>query len=295
MGNKEKLMATIFFDTCAINYLVKQGLEGHHIKNQLTGHVPVIGRNTLYECAKTYKYPDLCKEIHLFIEDLDPWYTLTHEQLHKREAFALKDGVPFENWCNPEEKNLIKISNNLFISNNINQELLDSIERCEKNIEQAQRVWDPAKGNILTRKEKAPYKIQFEERVKKAAERDETPGELLLLFNNMNLQLSEKEIKKFLKHLDQYPALRTLFRTVLLLSDHSMLEKKPPRKDTFFDAIQFTEASYCTTFVSEDEKLVNDKEKSKNGKELYGRKLNPDIELLHIKNFMAHLNTKTAS
>ena len=242
MENKEKLMATIFFDTCAINALVKQGLEGHEIKKKLAGHVPVIGRNTLYECAKNHKHRIFCKKIFIFIEELDPWYTLTREHLYEIEILKLTQGGSISCWCSKAEKDHISLSNKPFIlgSNEIYQnELARSITRREQNIKDLQnRTWFPEPNSKLKHNEKKAYNISFAERV-------------------------------------------------------CQIQEDPPGTDRFFDAIQFTEASYCTTFVSEEAKLVNDKEKSKNEKELYGRKLNPDIELLHIENFMAHLNTKT--
>jgi len=284
-------MATIFFDTCAINFLVDQGKRAHEIKKQLTRYnVPVIGRNTLYECARSYQNQDRCKAVHEFIEELDPEYTLTRDQYYICEVLKLKRGIEFAYWCSINEKQRIKESNRCFITNNFGREVQQYIDEREKAIKQAQYIRSPDRNNQLTQKQKSPYKIPFDDRVKRALRHNEIPGLLLPLFQKINLPLSLGEIKQLLISLDQYPALRTWIRSLIHLSDHSICEQGPPARDRFLDAMQFIEASYCTTFVSDEHKLVNDFKKSRNEADLYGRKLNPTIELLHVKNFMTYLN-----
>lgn len=58
------------------------------------------------------------------------------------------------------------------------------------------------------------------------------------------------------------------------------VKKEILKKDRITDAIQLTEAAYCVTFVSNDTYLVNK----------YGKRINPDIELLLTSDFLNHLD-----
>lgn len=120
---------------------------------------------------------------------------------------------------------------------------------------------------------------EFEKRVCSASiYREENASHFIQFFKNIGHEISAKEIQKFLLSQSEYLALRTIFRAHICWGDVVATQFITPSEDRFSDAFQFVEASCCTTFVSEEKKLVRE-----NG---YGRKLNPGIELLHVDNFL---------
>lgn len=121
--------------------------------------------------------------------------------------------------------------------------------------------------------------LPFEKRVVDASIfSDENTIHFIRLFRNIGQEFSEKEIQKFLLNQSDCLALHTIFRAHICWGDTVATQFVTPSEDRFSDAFQFVEASCCTTFVSEESKLINE-----NG---YGKKLNPGIELLHVSDFV---------
>lgn len=121
--------------------------------------------------------------------------------------------------------------------------------------------------------------LPFEERVSNAsAYREDNLRLYTIFFKNIGQDISKNEVQKFLLNLSDYPALSTIFRAHIYWGDVVATQFDIPAEDRFSDAFQFVEASSCTTFVSEEKKLINE-----NG---YGKKLNPGIELLHVSDLV---------
>jgi len=365
-------MDLIFFDTCAIRFLVKSGYTGSEIRDLLSkkGSLAVIGRHTLFECARHYKNSAECAATHIFIEELHPEYTLTRDEFYKAEERTIKYGASFSYWCSAEEKKIIRKSNQQLISGDYTKELTQYIHAREEEIRQAISVWQPiykleiasvlssstvgllslytislclqqgslsciaigAEGKIqdipmtllnlpfydeivaklkrgdklLDRHEQVIYelcakhgcygvpskklaelkKLSFNERVLRVLEHDETFFIVSDLFKRSKLTLTDDEIRDFMKAPNKSPALYTLVRASIWLADHRLKNRTLPNEDKITDAIQLTEASHCTTFLSAEKDLVVFKEKKEDP---FGRKLNPAIELLYIHDFLGLL------
>lgn len=358
-------MASIFFDTCAIEALIKKNISGNQLKAALykRGRHAVIGRNTLYECAKNFNNPEDVNKKYSFIEELDPEYTLISQQYYQLELKKLNNNISFFwPWSGNEEKNFITKVNFNVKNGFIDSGLTQYHEDRNKKIEYLKNYWKPKRPKLIVidatnlegykndslylfidnfdqlhlfdginsksinflKNELPSYsnivesiqkktkllpeqkeqifqiyacknKIQyvpisvwkkrnngsFEDRIKCLIEYNKS--NIKPWFNQtMNLSVTDENLEKILEcvinKFPDYRALQCIIRTNIYLAVHSFCENARARRDRFEDALQLTEAAYCTTFVSDEKQLVKN-----NG---FGYKINPFIELLSVEKFL---------
>jgi hypothetical protein len=274
-------MASVFFDTCAISAMVTKGFTGLEIGNALRARNCwiVIGRNTLYECARTYMTPHIDKANNqlLFIKNLQPEYSCTRLQLYEQEKLKLKTDALINPFCNKWEKAMIEEQHKRLLSGD-RSELSEFIAARQGSVTTAKLKWPP-------RGRATEYKLlgSFSERIKKLPRTPETIKCIQLLFNQFGTVISLTDAGNFLNDQNSYPALRSLLYTYLYLDYSAEIHGQIPSEDRITDAMQLTEAAYCTTFVTEEKKLVRS----------YGNNINPNIELIEVDTFLKHLNKQT--
>lgn len=360
-------MASIFFDTCAIEALIKEkNISGNQLKIALfkRGWHAVIGRNTLYECAKNLNNIADVSEKYSFIEELDPEYTLTTQQYYHLEVQKLNNNIPFFwAWAENGEKDFIRKVNSNLKNGIIDPAIAQYHKNRAKEIEYLKKYWGPNRpklevvyANDLQRYSKKLYlflddscqlqlfdgtnnqivpflqkdlscysdvlerirkeekilpeqkeqifkmyalkknkqfipiielkkikKSLFEEQLKILIECRDNRLNIKDWFKKMNLFIHDKKLETILDCVitgsTDYKALQSCIRTNVWLATHSVCSHEKASRDRFEDALQLTEAAYCTTFVSVEKKLIED-----NG---FGHKINPFIERLDVKEFLA--------
>lgn len=106
-------MATVFFDTSAINFLVDKKISGKEVAQffKQKNRIPVVGRNTVYECAHTYLTSNVEKADRLitFLEELDPDYTLTRHELYLIEIEKLHTDALYSYFCSELDKKISRL------------------------------------------------------------------------------------------------------------------------------------------------------------------------------------------
>ncbi len=288
-------MSVIFLDTCVIVNLIENEITSTFVKSALGGfHTISVGRHTLIECMKNYKNPDELSKVFQYIDSLDPEYTLSAGELFLMEARKIKTQSMFPYFCDSGVKKLI--SDFCRDPSKYYNAIIVFVEKYKAHVELCKNAWYPQdnKSSIVYRNafsgaEKISLKkiIQssslFEDRIMKIKPTDEVLATLEILFASNSLNLNKANIIHFLENQSEYPALRTYFRSIVLLGDNT-ITKDTPKKDRFTDAIQFIEASYCTTFVSSEKNLIDHANPN-----CRGRKYNPDIELIDFHDFLMDL------
>lgn len=276
-------MATIFFDTSAINYCVKiADMGGDTINNLLLNinRIPVIGFNTLREILCTYKNPkntETADSLCLFIEELKPYVALPHSDLYKGEESKLKTGRSFD----PFLKDALQTAVLEALKNYRTGEAQDRLLLRIKNFEEEIKC---VLNNFKPQNRKNEYKkfSSFQERyesLENSKNHNEITDKLLQLFHTYGLTFSAQEARIFWDNKNQFPALHGLLRMHLFLDYTTEKHQTTPKKDRITDSIQLIEASHCVTFVCDDEWIL----------EGNGKIINPTIEIISAKDFIANL------
>jgi len=266
-------MATISFDTDAINYFVKNNLYGDDIKNFIfkNNRLPIIGANTLCELLDTYTTSEeqLADSLCSFINKLDPDFVHSRDVLYKMEGLKLKDGHLVNPYRSREEKEVI-LQNLASYKSGQRTGLLEALRKWKESFITGIEAWAPQ-----DRKHEYKKIGTFSERVEKLPNTPETKSQLQKLFKLVGVDASELEIEKFLSNQADYPALRALLRTRLYLDYSAEKNQQTPHKNRITDSLQLTEASYSVTFVSNDRWLLKN-----------GNWINPDIEVISAEEFV---------
>lgn len=94
-----------------------------------------------------------------------------------------------------------------------------------------------------------------------------------LFCNTIKSTLEIRNVEKMLQNLDAFPVHRTFINVHLHLNYVTISEGEIPARNRFPDNLQLIEASYASTFASNDEGLLK-----------RAHKLNPHLELMTFKN-----------
>lgn len=137
-------MDTFFLDTNVICYLVENDISVSAFKDFLNihGNIAVVGRFTHFELAKTYASDEeKCRKLFLFLENLEPKYTLTRNQFYIAEINKMQRGVLFDPFCSKSDIAAIKIKNREFASGHPSARSVRNIKKFDESIRQAQGTW----------------------------------------------------------------------------------------------------------------------------------------------------------
>lgn len=274
-------MATIFFDSSAVNHCVKADMGGDTISNLLLkiNRIPVTGFNTLREILCTYENKNNTKiadSLCLFIEQLKPYVTLSHGDLYQAEELKLRTGRGFDPFLKiPHQTNVLEALKNYRIG-----EAQDDLLLCIKKFKDEIKC---VQDNFKPQNRKNEYKkfSSFQERYESLehSNNDEIIDKLLQLFHIYGLTFSTQEARIFWDNKSQFPALHGLLRMHVFLDYTTEKHQVTPKKDRITDSIQLIEASPCVTFVCDDEWILKGN----------GKIINPTIEIISAKDFIANL------
>lgn len=294
-------MATIFFDTCAIRSLMKRKIPADYIKSKLGSfHTIVVGPHTLVECMKNYTNRDECINTFLYVDALKPEYTLSARQFLEMEAIKLKSGKEFSYFCTIQEKQFISQFCEKLVSQVSEGVFKGLVDEYDSKIKSFKSAWYAQKSNIKEYgslyanvfsadevkqlKSMQNSSVAFHERVEKIQPTEKIIDVFIEHFLANAINLSVFDVQKFFQNQAAFPAMRTYWRSIILLGDNTIYGNSPA-EDKFTDAIQFTEAAYSTTFLSAEIDLV-DIQKPK----CRGKKYNPDIGLLDLCDFLENIS-----
>lgn len=262
-------MKTAFLETSAINKCLDNKINAKRLKEILKWH-PVIGNYTTYELARTFKGdPDKTKQLFCFIKELDPIFTCSRIKLYQQEVERIKTDSIVNHLIEPSKLCALKMRIDDYCKGHFNQQ--DFIDERQTNLEENRSNWSPnsLKARINPNKMTfAKFVIDF---FNNLICTDEIKKVITLTTGK---DICHSDILKFKGNMDAYPALRTLIYSHLYLNYVAVIGGgvTPPSEDKLTDQIQLAEASYCTVFVSGDDKHLK-----------YACKINPNIELLAFK------------
>ncbi len=250
-------MKRAYLETNAISRATDESISGAQLRDILgaRGSVPAIGFHTIYELAKTFlndRKVEVARALFQIIVDLEPEYCEESYEILYQElnhCFAQKPISPF----------LVDDKKSDTISEIAKLARGDFDERARKFIKNRERRFRADHPQISQNNVEAFAENPPQNRVRTFKEftanyADGRPEVVVQIFGG---KLSLERAAAVIASIERYPAIRAAVLANMYLFFVQMVQKVTPATDKVDDHRHVIEASYCDTFITNDNQLLN--------------------------------------
>ncbi|VEB39078.1 Uncharacterised protein [Legionella sainthelensi] len=245
-------METVFLETNAINSCHYEKYSGEELAEILfkKNLIPIVSQHTTYELARNFLSP---KNIQLgisffsILKGLNPTYSCETMELLKREIKKLISDVACDFIIEKSQLYHLQKAISEACQGEISEKWCRYISTRESEIINNQNIWN----HLFQRSQMKNFETFFQTII------DDRKNIIFIIQELCNKQLNLVEAESLMLKLDQFKAIKTAIRANLYMNFHAIKFKKPPSKDKTDDFRHLIDASLCTYFVTDDERLKN--------------------------------------